>query len=99
MNFVSYIPSPLCMLHSILLLLSGPQLLNELYHEDKGINLVRAVFLSPKPPTLDVQHLLATHHASAKLTYLQGSPFRIQVRCNLQQRQRFSLPFPYLCHT
>jgi hypothetical protein len=55
------------------------QILNELYHADKGFNHQKAVFLSPKPPTLDVQHLLATHAASAKLTYLQGSPFRMEV--------------------
>lgn len=56
------------------------QILNELYHADKGFNRQRAVFLSPKPPGLDIQHLLATHSASAKLSYLQGSPFRMEVR-------------------
>jgi hypothetical protein len=55
------------------------QILDELYHADKGFNHQKAVFLSPRPPTLDLQHLLATHAASAKLTYLQGSPFRMEV--------------------
>jgi hypothetical protein len=56
------------------------QLLDELYHEDKGFNHNYAVLLSEQPPSLDVQHVLATHPASKKLTYLHGSPFRPTVR-------------------
>eukprot|EP00775_Hariotina_reticulata_P006540 gene6540-6766_t len=53
-------------------------LLDELYHEDKGFNRQQAVFLCPQPPSLDVQHLLLTHTAAKKVTYLQGSPFRME---------------------
>jgi hypothetical protein len=55
------------------------QLLNELYHEDKGFNRTYTVLLSPKPPSMDVQHVLATHAASQKVVYLQGSPFKTMV--------------------
>lgn len=55
------------------------QVLDELYHEDKGFNHNHAVLLSERGPSLDVQHVLATHMASRKLCYLQGSPFRMEV--------------------
>lgn len=50
-----------------------------MYHEDKGFNHNHAVLLSERGPSLDVQHVLATHVASRKLCYLQGSPFRPEV--------------------
>ena len=53
--------------------------MSELYHEDKGFNHNRTVFLSERPPSHDVEHALATHEASKKLVYLQGSPFRPEV--------------------
>lgn len=64
--FVCLFPSPL-------------QLLSELYHEDKGFNHNRTVFLSERPPSNDVEHALACHPASRKLEYLQGIPFRPEV--------------------
>lgn len=55
------------------------QILDELYHEDKGFNNNHAVFLSERPPSHDVEHALATHAAARKLSFLQGSPFRTEV--------------------
>jgi hypothetical protein len=57
----------------------GLQLLDELYHEDKGFNHNSCVLLSERAPSNDVKHLLATHQATRKLSYLQGSPFRTEV--------------------
>eukprot|EP00878_Enallax_costatus_P032830 GHUV01036131.1.p2 GENE.GHUV01036131.1~~GHUV01036131.1.p2 ORF type:complete len:105 (-),score=14.79 GHUV01036131.1:247-561(-) len=54
-------------------------LMNELYHEDKGFNHQHCVFLSPRAPSMDQKHVLATHHAATKMHYLQGSPFRTEV--------------------
>lgn len=56
-----------------------PQILDELYHEDKGFNNNHTVFLSERPPSHDVEHALATHSAARKLSFLQGSPFRTEV--------------------
>eukprot|EP00878_Enallax_costatus_P004556 GHUV01004797.1.p1 GENE.GHUV01004797.1~~GHUV01004797.1.p1 ORF type:complete len:827 (+),score=239.90 GHUV01004797.1:555-3035(+) len=53
-------------------------LMNELYHEDKGFNHQHCVFLSPRAPSMDQKHVLATHHAATKMHYLQGSPFRTE---------------------
>jgi hypothetical protein len=61
------------------------QLLDELYHEDKGFNHNYTVLLSEQPPSLDVQHVLSTHPAARKLTYLQGSPFRPTVSFYVDQ--------------
>jgi hypothetical protein len=58
---------------------TAPQILDEMYHEDRGFVHTHAVFLSPSPPGLDVQHVLAVHGAASKLTYIQGSPFRTAV--------------------
>lgn len=55
------------------------QLVNELYHEDKGFNHQHCVFLNPRPPGLEQRHVLAAHHAASKMHYLQGSPFRTEV--------------------
>lgn len=56
------------------------QILDELYHEDKGFNNNYTVLLSERPPSRDVEHALATHSASKKISFLQGSPFRSEVR-------------------
>eukprot|EP00879_Flechtneria_rotunda_P031417 GHRR01034323.1.p1 GENE.GHRR01034323.1~~GHRR01034323.1.p1 ORF type:complete len:369 (+),score=71.72 GHRR01034323.1:1198-2304(+) len=59
--------------------IDGPtmrNLLDELYHPDKGFNHQHSIFMCPRAPTLDIQHLLNTHRAASKVMYLQGSPFR-----------------------
>jgi len=68
-------PQPRCRHNSSCCL----QLLNELYHEDKGFNNSHTIFLSERPPSHDIEHVIATHEASRKLQYLQGSPFRAEV--------------------
>jgi hypothetical protein len=68
-----------CWCPAVALLLVLLQLLDELYHEDKGFNRQQSVFLCHQPPSLDVQHVMLTHHAARKVTYLQGSPFRMEV--------------------
>lgn len=63
------------------------QLLDELYHTDKGYSLNHTVVLSDKPLGVDVKHVLHTHDAANKVVFLQGSPFHQPVsliRCMLQ---------------
>jgi hypothetical protein len=56
------------------------QLLDELYHTDKGYSRNHTVVLCDKPPGLDIKHVLYTHDAYKKVMYLQGSPFKQHVR-------------------
>lgn len=56
------------------------QLLNELYHDDKGLNHSYTVLLSPKPSGNEIKREQARHAARKKLIYLQGSPFNAEVR-------------------
>lgn len=59
---------------------SALQLLDELYHTDKGYSRSKTVVLCDKPPGHDVRHVLYTHDAYKKVMYLQGSPFQQKVR-------------------
>lgn len=68
------------------------QLLNELYHEDKGPNHSYTVFLSPKPPGNEIKQELAHHPANSKLIYLQGSPFKAEVGLSCWQHGCWSGP-------
>ena len=55
------------------------QLLDELYHQDKGLNCSRMVILAKQKPSGALKHVLLTHDASKKVVYLQGSPFKYDV--------------------
>lgn len=70
------------------------QILDELYHEDKGFNNNYTVLLSERPPSHDVEHALATHSASKKISFLQGSPFRAEVGRGYSSGPRMS---PHFC--
>jgi len=48
----------------------------QIFNEDKGYDNRQLVFLSPLAPALAVRRVLLTHPHSAKILYLQGSPFR-----------------------
>jgi hypothetical protein len=56
------------------------QLLDELYHTDKGYSRDKTVVLADSPPDLEVRHVLYTHDAASKIVYLQGSAFSNLVR-------------------
>ncbi len=51
------------------------QVLDELYHKDKGYNRNRVIVLCDEEPDQSIKHVLYTHDASSKVKYLQGSPF------------------------
>jgi hypothetical protein len=53
------------------------QLLNELYHSDKGYSRPDTVVLCDKHPSTEIKHVLYTHSAAKSVTYIHGSPFRV----------------------
>ena len=48
---------------------------------DHGLQEMQLVILKPSDPSVDMRVLLSSHAASHKLTYLNGSPFVVEVRC------------------
>jgi hypothetical protein len=64
------------------------------YHEDKGFDDRRAVFLAPLPPSLATRRVLMTHQHAAKMTYLQGTPFRPLVRLSTHASSPLLLTSP-----
>lgn len=58
-------------------------MLDELYHKDKGYNHNRVVVLCDQEPDQTVKHVLFTHDAASKVTYLHGSPLQAEVRLAL----------------
>lgn len=70
------------MLHAIVVA-GAPQLLDQIYHEDKGYNRNHTVILADQAPDQDVKHALYRHDAASKVSYLQGSPFQTEVRWSI----------------